>query len=429
MRLQKFVLGICASVLAILLVRCGSSNGSTTPTPTPTPTPSNPNPTKFKKRVLVSVISPSGGAVFIVDGTRDVLATQTVAVTDPAKMVTAGGETVMRNSTLSEITIFNNPGEVVFFNTQMQDQPFDVAITSDGKTAFAAIKNKGVVEGVDTATGNITSTISVPTPARLVMSPNGTKLLVFSDDPQTIAGANKNAFFVIDVATAASNPVATAIPGPGLDQPYIGVFNGSETKAFILNCGPECGGTTASVVPVDFSSAAPAFSTAIPVAGATVGMLSGSSLFVAGTPTTPPAGCNFAACGTISVINTGSLTVSNTAAITDGLHQVMAMSAANHLYIGAADCTVGPISAQSQVQSCLSIFNTTTNATTGPVLETALRTNFNVTGLQQISGRNVMYVVQGGALDFFDTTTDNVSTSIQAVNISGTAIDVLQIDP
>ena len=411
----------------MLLARCGNSNNPSNSTPTPTPTPSNPNPTRLKKRVLVSTNSPTGGGVLIMDGLHDVLAIQTVAVTNPGKMVTANGETVFLDTTLSQITIFNNAGEVVFFTTPMQGQPVDIAITSDGKTAFAAIKNKGVVEAVDTATGNLTATISVPTAARLVMSPNGTKLLVFSDDPQAIP-STPNAFFVIDVATAVSNPVATAISGTGLDQPYTAVFNASETHAFILNCGPECGGANASVLPVDISSSTP-LGTAIPVAGATVGLLSGSSLFVAGTPTTPPGTCNFAACGTLSVISTGSLSVSSTASITDGFHQVMAMSASNHLYVGARDCTVGPISAQSQVQSCLSIFNTTTNATTGPLPESSLRTNFNVTGLQQISARNVMYVVQGGALDFFDTTTDNVSTSIQPVNIPGTTVDVLQIDP
>jgi hypothetical protein len=426
---KKFLLGICVSLAMILLARCGSSNSSTSPSPTPTPTPSNPNPTKFKKRVLVSTTSPTGGSIRIVDGLHDALATQAVGVTQPGKMVTAGGETVFLNTTLAQVTIFNNPGEVVFFTTPMQGLPVDIAITSDGKTAFVAVKNRGVVEAVDTATGNITTTISVPTPARLVMSPNGTKLLVFSDDPQTIPGANANSFFVIDVATVVSNPVATAIPQSGPVQPYTAVFNASETKFFVLNCGPECGGTTAGVVPGDLGSATP-LGTALPVpGGATVGFISGSNLFVAGTPATPPVGCNFAACGTVTVINTGSLTVSASAPITDGFHQVMAMSNNNHLYIGAMDCTVGATSAQNTVQSCLSVFNTTTNATTGPIPVSAFRTNFNVTGLQQISTRSVLYVVQGGELDIFDTATDNVSTSITPLNIPGTAIDVLQIDP
>src|SRR5215467_14424975 len=237
MRLQKFVPVICAGVLAVFLAHCSSSTPPNNGSPTPTPTPNNPNPTKFKKRVLISINSPLGGNVLIADGSRDVLATQTVGVNSPGKMVTASGETAILSTTLSNLTTFNNPGEVVFFNTPMQALPTDVAITSDGKTAFAAIKNKGVVEAVQTATGNLVATVPVPTPARLVMSPNGTKLLVFSDDPQTIPGANANAFFVIDVASVVNSPIATAVPQATAVQPHAGVFNGSETKAFILNCG------------------------------------------------------------------------------------------------------------------------------------------------------------------------------------------------
>jgi hypothetical protein len=40
-----------------------------------------------------------------------------------------------------------------------------------------------------------------------------------------------------------------------------------------------------------------------------------------------------------------------------------------------------------------------------------------------------MYVIQGGELDFFDTTTDAVATGITVVDIIGRAFDVVQIDP
>src|SRR5215475_13868628 len=205
MRLQKFVPVICAGVLVVFLAHCSNYNTPSNGSPTPTPTPSNPNPTKFKKRVLISLNSPTGGDIVIADGSRDVLASQTVGVNSPGKMATASGETAILSTTFSNLTTFNNPGEVVFFNTAMQALPTDVAITSDGKTAFAAIKNKGVVEAVDTATGNI-------------------------------------------VASVVNSPVATAVPQATAVQPHAGVFNGSETKAFILNCGPECGGTAAGVV-------------------------------------------------------------------------------------------------------------------------------------------------------------------------------------
>lgn len=443
MRLLKVLKLACAGALILLLAHCNNYNNNVSATPTPTPTPSNPNPTHFAKRVLISVSTPAGGDIAIADGEHDQLATQTVGVTNPGKMVTASGITAILSTTVAEITIFNNAGEVVFFTPAMQALPVDLAITGDGKTVFVAVKNKGVVEVVDTATGNITGNINVPTPSRLVMSPNSTNLLVFSDDPEAIPGSCGGSrtggctFFVIPVSSATTITSATPVTGPPLDQPFRAVFNGSETQAFILNCGPECGSPitndTASVVQVDFSNpASPGFSSVIPTNGSTVGLISGGNLFIAGTPLTAPGGCNFAACGALTIINTSSLSVTSPSGgipITDGLHQVMAMSNLGHLYIGASDCSVGPISSQNTVQSCLTVFNPSSNTTAGPLTQSSFRTNFNVVALQQISNRNVLYVAQGGAVDIFDTTTDNVSTSIEAFNITAIVNYLLQIDP
>ncbi|HZD94196.1 MAG TPA: hypothetical protein VE133_08080, partial [Candidatus Sulfotelmatobacter sp.] len=71
---------------------------------------------------------------------------------------------------------------------------------------------------------------------------------------------------------------------------------------------------------------------------------------------------------------------------------------------------------------------TTTPGVVFPV-ESSFRQNFNVTGLQPISNRNVIYVVQGGELDIFDTTTSAAATGITQLDIVGTAFDVVQIDP
>jgi hypothetical protein len=61
--------------------------------------------------------------------------------------------------------------------------------------------------------------------------------------------------------------------------------------------------------------------------------------------------------------------------------------------------------------------------------EPSFRQSFDVTGLQPISNRSVIYVVQGGELDIFDTTTDAVATGITAIDVVGKAFDVVQIDP
>ncbi|HEY6308509.1 MAG TPA: hypothetical protein VI488_18855 [Candidatus Angelobacter sp.] len=382
---------------------------------------------------MVSNVTPLGGDVMIVDAQKNVFATKTIAATQPSKMVTAMGQTVILNSTTPQVTVFDNSTEAVTGNVTMQGQPFDVAISPDGLTGYAAIKNVGVVEVVNTTGANLVGTMTVPSVARLVEGTNGHKMLAFADNPQILIAPNANAFFVIDTGTNTVAPVTM----PAGSQPFTAVFDPSDandTTAFILNCGAECGGSAAaSVMRVNFSNpASPVVSATIPVSGATVGLLNGSSLFVAGTSTTPPAGCTFAACGTLQVINTGSLTAGAAINITDGSHGVMAITSNNHLYIGAVGCTVGPISAQNTLQGCLSIFDTGSGpSSTNPTVpsESSLRQNFDVTGLQPISGENTIYVVQGGALDIFDITTSLPSTSIQILDVVGKPLDALQIDP
>lgn len=393
---------IFAALFTFILAGCGGG-------PSSTPTQ---NTTGLKKRVLVS--NSQTGSVSIMDASKDVVSTATISAPGATKLATAGGFTGVVDSTANEFNVINDTKEQSVQVPLTLDRVVDVAVTTNGTFTFAAVRNVSVVDVVNNSTGAF-SVINVPSPARLVMSPNGTKLLVFPDDPQALTGFPANSFFVIDVASLN----ATAISGPGLDQPFSAVFNGSDTQAFILNCGPECGGTTASIEKVDFSGASPVFSTPIPVSGATVGLLSGSNLFVAGTP---PG----SATGTLQTINTSSLSASAPVSITNGRHLKMAMASNNRLYIGASTCTPVADPSTGQVHGCLTIFNTSSSAVTIPEVS-SFRISFDATGIQPISNRNVVYVCEGGELDIYDTTTDKVTGT--QVFISGNVVDVVQIDP
>jgi hypothetical protein len=399
----RYALFAVAAFLMFVLAGCGgssSSNSSTTTT------------TGLKKRVLLS--NAQTGLVVIMDASKDVLSSGSVSAPGASKMVTAGGFTTVIDSTLNAYSVIDNTKEQGVQQPQTLDRVVDIAISSDGKSAYAAVRNVSVVDVVNTTSGAF-SVINVPSPARLAISPNGTKVLVFPDDPQALVGFPANSFFVID----ASSMNVTTISGGGLDQPFTAVFNGSETQAFVLNCGAECGGTTASVIKVDFSSATPTFSAPIPVSAATVGLVNSGTLFVAGTP----AG---SATGTLQSINLSSLTASAPVSITNGTHLKMAMASNNRLYIGASNCTASTDPATGQVRGCLSIFNTGSSSVTVPEVA-SLRTFFNVTGIQPISNRNVVYVCEGGELDIYDTTTDKLTPT--QIDIVGNAVDVVQIDP
>ncbi len=421
MRLSTCLLLVLVACVAVALNGCGYGSSSSS-------TSSSAPASGIKKRVLVS--NAQTGVLQIIDGSKDVLSASSIGVPGAAKMVSNGGFTVIINSNENDVSIVDNTKEQVTQTFGTFDRVMDVAVTANGGTAFAAVRNPGILDVINTST-NAGTALNIPTVSRVVISPNGTKLLAFVDDPQTLGpmvqgGFPQNAFFVIDTAsnslTAIARPGSCTATAPiTCDQPYSAVFNGSETKAFILNCGGECGGTTgsASVVSVDFSGTTPVFGTPIPVSAATVGLLNGSNLFVAGTP---PG----SASGALQTINTGSSTASAPISIVDGLHSKMVMASNNRLYIGSAACTPVNDPSTGLVRGCLTIFNTSSSALVFPEF-TSLRRSFDVTGIQPISNRTVVYVIEGGELDILDTNTDGFTAT--QIDIVGNAVDVVQIDP
>ncbi len=107
--------------------------------------------TGLSKRVLVS--NSENGTLSFVDAKKDQLNAKVLSAPSATKMLTAGGTTIAMDSAGSEITIIDNATEAVTFNAAIGDQPFDIAISPDGKTAWAAMRNFGFVQSVDTTTG------------------------------------------------------------------------------------------------------------------------------------------------------------------------------------------------------------------------------------------------------------------------------------
>jgi hypothetical protein len=414
MRRNSYLSQFWVVLLALALAGCGSSTSS-----------NQPKPTGLKKRVLLS--NQASSTVNLLDAQKDTFTTKNLDVTSPTKLVTAGGTTVAMDSAGSVITIIDNAKEAVSFAAPIGDLPFDIAIEPNGKKAWAAMRDFGFVQAVDTTSGVAFQVLRITNARRLVMSPKGAKMLVFPD-PQSQVPPNTHTFFVVDTATGSFQTITDAVH---LDQPFTAVFGSSDTQAFVLNCGAECGGTTASVVSVDFTNPAPAFAPAAPITvpGATVGLMNGTNLYVAGTSPTLPLGltCPISSCGELTVINTGALTAGNPVAIADGTHENMAF-VNNRLYIGSRGCTVQPGTAANTVRGCLSIFNTGSSAVTFPQ-ESSFRQNFDVTGLLPITGRSIIYVIEGGEIDFFDTNTDAVASGITPLDVVGKAFDAVQIDP
>lgn len=379
------------AVAAMLLVSCG---GDSSPSNQPPPT------SLLTKRAFVS--NEFGGVLQIVDARTDTLDSQFInSGTGPQTIVVSGDKkaTVVFTAGSNSLLLVDNATEAGLATAGLPGYTDSLGVSSDGSKVYAAIRNApsttgtplGVVSFVDFAAITNTS-VDVPLARRLVLGPNGTKLLVFSDNSDSVT--------VIDTATKAVTVV------PGFDRPVWGVFSSDSNSAFIMNCGPECGGTTASVTVLENLGGVPSLGANAVVSAATVGLLDGTTLYVAGTVTAGTGG------GRLDVLNTGGLTVTTSGVvINDGYHSTMALSN-GRVFVGALACS-------NVAEGCLAIYSGGAATLGTPKGE--------VTGMTAISGRTIVYVVEGGELRVYDSST-NTEKLPAPVNITGKAWDVKQVD-
>jgi hypothetical protein len=111
--------------------------------------------------------------------------------------------------------------------------------------------------------------------------------------------------------------------------------------------------------------------------------------------------------------------------ITDGYHNRMQMGSNGQLFIGARGCTNVNVSG-GEVRGCLSIVNAAGSISQSSVV--APQDNGDVTGMEPIPNRNVVYVCEGGRLRIYDTTTDQLEKLANGPVIVGQAIDVKVVD-
>jgi len=304
-------------------------------------------------------------------------------------------------------------------------------IGNTNTTAYAAVptapvtgQNPGAVEVLNLQSGSIAASIPVPSAHYIVPSPDGNHILVLSDNSDTVT--------VITTIFIGTNTDPRSYV-TGFDHPVWGIFSNS-TSAYILNCGPQCGGTAAGVSVLNLGTSTS--TSTIPLSAATYGLLNGSTLYVAGTPPPNPPGTNTCAgtrtaasnCGKLSVIDTNSMSVVGSATIPDGYHDRMQISQDGQLFIGSRGCSNINISG-GEVRGCLSILNTNSSSIVIPPQ------NGDVTGIQPIAGRTVVYLIQNGALWIYDTTTDTLQVSPTnslnnngQVDIVGQLFDVKLVD-
>jgi hypothetical protein len=342
------------------------------------------------------------------------------------------------DSSNTTLGIVDNATESATSSVALPGPTESMFVASDSNTLYAAVpsapitgQSPGAVVQVSLPSSAVTATIPVPGARFVVPSPSGNQILVISDTADITGTVTVLAPALISTGNALTT-VITNSPTTFFDKPVWAVFSSDGSTAYVMNCGPECGGTgtTASIAIVDMTQTTPAVTSDVPVTGgATTGLLSGGNLYVAGTPPNAAADCQANLCGVLTVFPSANLSATpSTFAITDGYHNNLVMAPNNQLFIASRNCTNVIASGQTLGRGCLSVLNTG-----GGTVYTAAQ-NGDVTGIQPILNRTVVYVCEGGAFNIYDTALDLgsqrqlVPQTTTEITIVGQAIDVKLVD-
>lgn len=311
--------------------------------------------------------------------------------------------TLVYESSANDLVFVDNATEMTSGSVALPDYAQMALFSPDSTQVYAPVRNvpvtgvrPGALEVVNVANSAITSTYSVPSARYIALSPSGQYILVFADDSDSV--------FLIDLTVTPSTFNAVEIPG--FARPVNAFFTADSNTAYVISCGVECGSTSgASVQQLDIPSKT--IKATVPVGGASVGLLNSGTLYVAGNP--GPA-------GTYDAVSVGTMTrlTANSVAISDGYHSTMALSTNNKLYIGASTCS-------NITTGCLSVVDLSNNTADPP-----LPPKGNVTAMLAISGRNTIYVIEGGYQVIYDTTTDKPQTT--QVIFRGGLYGIVQVD-
>jgi hypothetical protein len=311
-------------------------------------------------------------------------------------------------------------------------------------------------------------TLNLPNAYGISVNPGGTIALVFIENAtqapnQIVDVANPASFAVYSVVqltqaqqSAAINnpnylgaqdcepqklptwcvfPVSTG-PSATFDHPVKAVFSPDGTTAYVINCGPECGGTTAGLTTIPITAAsintgstgasgiALVAQSNVPIPnGSTNAIFNGNTLYVAGQQYQSSSGL-FA--GYLTILNTPANTIAGSYAISDGLHNRMVFADDNTLWVGSSQCDQGVRYQQAQAGAnvqfgCITMFNTATNTAT---IDSYLGDG---TGIADVEGLHKVYTTEGGQIYIYNTT-NMTQLDNSNVTIAGTAIDCAYMD-
>jgi hypothetical protein len=218
------------------------------------------------------------------------------------------------------------------------------------------------------------------------------------------------------------------------DRPVKAVFSSDGSTAYVLNCGPECGGTASSVsllpvgpmifTPNQGSGKLPSTGKVTTIAvpgGASNALVDSTTMYVAGQQLL----ADGLFTGNLTILNLASDTAGSPISISDGAPGAMSRlieADDSTLWIGMTKCTNGERYAKGQPYGCLTMYNIASGTVT--MLEPY---QGDATGIAAVTSLHKVYVAEGGQVYVYSTQ-DGHALNNQYVTVTGTAYDVAYMD-
>ena len=218
------------------------------------------------------------------------------------------------------------------------------------------------------------------------------------------------------------------------DRPVKALFSNDGGTAYVLNCGPECGGSASSVsvlpvgpmifTPNQQSGKLPVTGTMTTVAipgGASNALIDSSTMYLIGQQLLPDGLFT----GNLTVMNLATNTAGSPISVSDGQPGMISRiieADDNTLWIGMSKCTNGERYAKGQPYGCLTMYNIAAGTVT--MLEPY---QGDATGIAAVTTLHKVYVAEGGQVYVYSTK-DGTALNNQYVTVTGTAYDVAYMD-
>jgi len=444
-------------------------------------------PSKLAQRVMIGVsVNGNVGNLQIVDASRDIRSNveNTIASFSIGGYSSGYPGTIFNFPSETRGYIYSNSdGSLNNINYSSETSAGAVGSFESGAGAisiptgfghyYGAEEAIGVLEVVDNQTGQ-TYGLSLPNVFKVFANTGDSVVLAMvrnSNSLYRVFKLNQNQFPTSQAAITATGsgdceptllPVYCVVQVPGTyDQPNSVYYSLDGTTAYVLNCGPECGGKTASVtllqqgplnslvIPTSPVQPNPMIANVPVPGGVTEALSDGTTLYLAGQQLQPDGLFE----GFLSTMNQSTNTITGQYPISDGNHSKILFADNNTLWIGSQFCSAGERAKLGENYNCLTVAQLSTSTpaqilsvqivpkvTPGSPTAVVPYPNQNndqyyygsLTGLCWVQNFNKVYTAYGGQVHIFSTvlSSSGNATEIdnQFVTVQGTALDVAYMD-